>query len=100
MNVITKSLVNCVVVTSSVSIFNSAQLCKCTGSAQQACAPVQRQYSIPVEQYGQENAKSIEKLWEEIQQGETILQEDAGRLVRSLHVVVCRIQDENGRVSS
>lgn len=52
-----------------------------------------------MEQYGHDNAKSVEKLWEEVQSGETVLQEeDDGMLVRSLFVVVCRIQDDKGRV--
>lgn len=61
---------------------------------------MQKEHNIPVERYGCDNAKSIEKLWEEIQSGETVLQQDNGTLTRSLLVVVCRIRDEQGRVTS
>eukprot|EP00892_Ulva_mutabilis_P010759 jgi/Ulvmu1/8055/UM004_0292.1 len=58
---------------------------------------VLEQHNIPVEKYGQNTAKSIEKLWQEIQDGETSLDIDDCQVVRSLVVVVCRIKDDDGR---
>lgn len=46
-----------------------------------------REYNIPIDYWGTENAKTIEHLWDELKGGECSIKEENGYLVRSIEFV-------------
>ena len=64
-----------------------------------ARSPLQRKHDIPVELYGKGVAKSIDQLWNEVNEGEALLLvDDDGALVRQLRIVTVRVRDSQDRV--
>ena len=60
---------------------------------------MQRQHDVPVELYGKGVAKSIQQLWKEVEEGETVLAvDDSGVLARELSIVTVRVKDAQDRV--
>jgi hypothetical protein len=66
-------------------------------------ASMQSDRGVPVDEFGQGEAKTIEQLWAEIQAGETRIQEEdelgTRTVIRHVQVVTVLIRDAHGQVT-